>query len=493
MSGVAEKSGTEMPRARFFPNPLDMLQLLLNQWASHSVTCIGVADMSLSLKSRLACTGLGGLIALAAFTAPANAKPSDINSRFKSNLSEMVDENLDDWVDVYKDFHANPELGLHETRSAGIIAERLKELGFEVTEGIGQTGVVGILKNGKGPLVMVRADMDGLPVQEKTGLDYASTVQTEWNGEPKYVMHACGHDAHMAIFLATAQTLVEMKKDWKGTLMFVAQPAEEGGGGASKMMADGIFDRFGVPDYGFALHVTPAAYDSVQIVKGQMNSFAGGFDIVFNGVGGHGSRPSTTIDPVMMASKFVVDLQSVVSREKPEQEFGVISVGAIQGGSAGNIIPDSVRVRGTVRWYKPEVGEKLLAGVRRTADAIVAMTGAPEADISIRSGGTAVYNDPNLSEDTLAAMSRVFPEGKVTFAAPTTGSEDYGEFLKSFSNSVYFRVGVYDPALFDENGKTIDFMRTPGNHSPFFAPVPAPTIDTGVTAMTTAVMNVMAK
>lgn len=449
--------------------------------------------MSLSLKSRLVRTGLGGLIALAAFAAPASAKPSDIDARFKSSLSKFVDENLDDWVEVYKDFHRNPELSLQETRSAGIIAGRLRELGFEVTEGIGQTGVVGILKNGKGPLVMVRADMDALPVEEKTGLDYASTVQTEWRGEPKHVMHACGHDAHMAIFLATAQTMVEMKKEWKGTLMFVAQPAEEGGGGASKMMADGIFDRFGVPDYGFALHVTPAAYDQVQIVKGQMNSFAGGFDIVFNGVGGHGSRPSTTIDPVMIASKFVVDLQSVVSREKPEQEFGVISVGAIQGGSAGNIIPDSVRVRGTVRWYKPAIGEKLLDGVRRTAEAVVAMAGAPEADINIRSGGTAVYNDPDLSEDTLAAMSRVFPDGKVYFAPPTTGSEDYGEFLKAFSKSVYFRVGVYDPALFDETGAALDVLKVPGNHSPFFAPVPAPTIDTGVTAMTTAIMNVAAK
>ncbi|WP_321490772.1 amidohydrolase [uncultured Hyphomonas sp.] len=449
--------------------------------------------MSSSLKSRLAKAGVASLVALAAVSAPASAKPSDIDKKFQSKLSAVVDENIDDWVEVYKDFHANPELSLQETRSAGIIAARLKELGFEVTEGVGVTGVVGMLKNGNGPLVMVRADMDALPMQEKTGLDYASTVQADWNGEPKYVMHACGHDAHMAIFLATAQTLAEMKKEWKGTLMFVAQPAEEGGGGASKMMADGIFDRFGVPDYGFALHVGPSAHDTVQIVKGQMNSFAGGFDILFNGVGGHGSRPSTTIDPVMMASKFVVDLQSIVSREKPEQDFGVISVGAINGGSAGNIIPDSVRVRGTVRWYKPEVGVKLLEGVKRTADAIVAMAGAPEAEINIRSGGTAVYNDPDLSDSTLAAMSKVFPDGKAYFAAPTTGSEDYGDFLEAFDKSVYFRVGVYDPALFGENHKTLDPMKTPGNHSPFFAPVPAPTIDTGVKAMTTAVMNVAAK
>ncbi|MBU1288640.1 MAG: amidohydrolase [Alphaproteobacteria bacterium] len=447
--------------------------------------------MSPSLLSRLAGTGLCGVLALAPLAAPASAAP--INDKFKSNVASFVSEHIDDWVAVYKDFHAHPELGLEETRSAGIIAEELRTLGFEVTEGIGQTGVVGILRDGKGPLVMVRADMDALPLQEKTGLDYASTVQTEWRGENTYVMHACGHDAHMAIFLATAQTLVDMKKDWKGTLMFVAQPAEEGGGGASKMMADDIFGKFGVPDYGFALHVGPSAYDTVQIVKGQMNSFAGGFDIVFNGIGGHGSRPSTTIDPIMMASKFVVDLQSVVSREKPEQEFGVISVGAIQAGSAGNIIPDSARVRGTVRWYKPAVGEKLLAGVKRTAEAIVAMAGAPDAEISVRSGGTAVFNDPDLSEKTLAAMSKVLPADKVYFAAPTTGSEDYGEFLKAFSNSVYFRVGVYDPALFDETGAPLDVLKVPGNHSPYFAPVPAPTIETGVTAMTTAVVNVMAK
>ena len=204
--------------------------------------------MSPSFLSRLARTSLCGVLALAPLAAPASAAP--INDKFKSTVASFVSEHLDDWVAVYKDFHTHPELGLSETRSAGIIAAELRTLGFEVTEGVGQTGVVGILRNGKGPLVMVRADMDALPLQEKTGLDYASTVQTEWRGEKTYVMHACGHDAHMAIFLATAQTLVDMKKDWKGTLMFVAQPAEEGGGGASKMMADDIFGKFGVPDYG---------------------------------------------------------------------------------------------------------------------------------------------------------------------------------------------------------------------------------------------------
>lgn len=448
--------------------------------------------MSHSLKSHLLRTSLFGLLAILHSQGTALAGPEAINDRFKGSVEAVITANMDDWAAVYRDLHTHPELAFQEVRTAGIVAARLKALGYDVTEGVGGTGVVGILKNGDGPVVMIRADMDGLPMEEKTGLPYASRAKAERNGEQTFVMHACGHDAHVAILLATAETLTQIRDQWKGTIMLVAQPAEETLAGAPAMVADGFFDRFGVPDHAFALHVGPSAYGTIDIVRGQMNSYAGGFDIQFNGVGGHGSRPSTTIDPVMMAAKFVVDLQTVVSREKPEQQFGVISVGAIQAGSALNIIPDTARVRGTVRWYETEVGEKLMEGVERTANAIVAMSGAPPADITLYPPGTAVYNDPDLSDATHAALSKVFTSENVRFAAPTTGSEDYGEFVKKVSSSVYFRIGVYDPFLFDEAGKPKDIMQTPGNHSPFFAPVPEPTIETGVLAMTTAVINVLA-
>ncbi len=433
--------------------------------------------------------GVAAACALLLAAPQAVAGPAAINAKYKASVSKFIDGRIGEWVETYKDFHANPELGMEEVRTAGILAKKMREMGFEVTEGVGKTGLVAIYKNGSGPLVMVRADMDALPMEEKTGLPYASKVTTPWNGAPTPVMHACGHDIHITSWLGTAETLLSMKNQWRGTLMFVAQPAEEGRGGARAMMADNIFGRFGMPDYAFALHTGIGPYDEVGVTKGAINSASGGFEITFNGAGGHGSRPHTTIDPVMMAAKFTVDVQSVVSREKDPQQFGVVSVGAIQTGSAGNIIPDTALVRGTIRWYDDAVGDRLLAGVQRTAEAIVAMTGAPPANISVRKGNGSVINDDKLAESTFAAFEKAMP-GKVRWTIPTTGSEDYGAFLKDFKTSVYFRIGSQDPALF-KDGKSIDVFKTPSNHSPFFAPVPEPTLRTGVTAMTTAVMNVM--
>ncbi len=437
----------------------------------------------------------GKLVGLAAMCAAlvgapaAVAGPAGLNAKFKSSVSGFIDSRLPGWVETYKDFHAHPELGLEEVRTAGILAKKMRDMGFEVTEGVGKTGVVAIYRNGKGPLVMVRADMDALPLEEKTGLPYASTVKTLWNGAETPVMHACGHDIHITSWLGTAETLLSLKSKWSGTLMFVAQPAEEGRGGAKAMMADRIFERFGMPDHAFALHVGVGPYDEATMTKGAINSSSGGFDIKFNGAGGHGSRPHSTIDPIAMAARFVMDVQTVVSREKDPQQFGVVSVGAIQSGSAGNIIPDTALVRGTIRWYDDKVGDKLLAGVRRTAEAVVMMAGAPAAEINIRKGSRAVINDDALAESTYAAMQKVMP-GKVRWTIPTTGSEDYSDFLGDLTSSVYFRIGGYDPALFVD-GEAIDLFKTPSNHSPQFSPVPEPTLRTGVTAMTTAVMNVL--
>ncbi|WP_337185431.1 amidohydrolase [Phenylobacterium sp.] len=429
------------------------------------------------------------LAAAMAFSPAALADPAAINAKFKTSVSRFIDGRIDEWVEIYKDFHAHPELGMEEVRTAGILAKHMRDLGFEVTEGVGNTGVVAIYRNGPGPVVMVRADMDALPMEEKTGLPYASKVVTDWRGAPTPVMHACGHDIHITAWLGAAEALLSLRNQWSGTLMFVAQPAEEGLGGAKAMMDDRIFERFGLPTHAFALHVGPGPWDSVSMTRGTMNSSSGAFEIAFNGAGGHGSRPHTTIDPVMMAARFVVDVQGVISREKDPQQFGVVSVGAIQSGSAGNIIPDTALVRGTIRWYDESVGDRLLAGVQRTAEAIVAMAAAPAADINIRRGSKAVVNDDKLIESTYAAISKVMP-GKVTYSGPGTASEDYGEFLRDFKSSVYFGIGGYDPALFAD-GKAIDPSTTPSNHSPFFAPAPEPTLRTGVTAMTTAVVNVM--
>lgn len=433
------------------------------------------------------------LAMLAALSAADSLPATEINDAYKERLNDVIEANMNSWLEQYKDFHMHPELGLEEVRSASILAKEMRKLGFDVTGKVGKTGVVAIYKNGDGPVVMIRADMDALPVKEATGLPYASNAKAMYNGEETPLMHACGHDIHMTAWLGTAKALVSMKDKWKGTLMFVAQPAEEGRGGAKAMMDDHIFERFGIPDHAFALHVMPGPYDSVLLVKGAFSSYAGGFQIKFNGRGGHGSMPNTTIDPIMMAGKFINDVQTVVSREKDPQEFGVISVGMVSAGKAGNVIPDSATLAGTVRWYDPKVGEKLLSGIERTAESIVSQVGAPSADINIVGSNEfgAVINDPELFDETQKAFEMMPNEMRTLVGKPITASEDYGLFLKDFKSSVYFAVGSMDPSLFDKDGKPLDITKVPSNHSPFFAPVPEPTLRTAVTAMTTAVYNVM--
>ncbi|AER55334.1 amidohydrolase [Pseudoxanthomonas spadix BD-a59] len=416
---------------------------------------------------------------------------AEIDAGYKRKLAEVIEGNLDTWVTQYKDFHQNPELGMEEVRTSAILAREMRKLGFTVTEKVGKTGVVALMKNGEGPLVMVRTDMDALPVRESTGLPYASKAKAIYNGGQSHVMHACGHDIHMAAWVGAAQVLVALKDRWHGALMFVAQPAEEGRGGAQAMLDDGIFARFGLPDHAFALHVGAGPYDTVSLVKGDMNSFAGGFNITFNGRGGHGSRPHATIDPIVMVGKFITDVQTVISREKDPQAFGVVSIGMIAGGTAGNVIPDSASVSGTVRWYESEVGEQLLAGIERTARTIVAQAGAPEADIAIRSGNTNVVNDAALYDRTFQAFSRMDGQMRTVAGKRGTASEDYGLFLREFKSSMYFGVGGYDPALFKPDGTPLDVEKVVSNHNPNFAPVPGPTLSTAVTAMTTAVFNVM--
>ncbi len=418
---------------------------------------------------------------------PARAEPAD---RFDADVSAAANRLYPDLDAIYKDLHSHPELGFHELRTAAALAADLRALGFEVTEKVGGTGVVGVLRNGAGPTVLVRTELDALPMQENTGLPYASTAKTTSNGRETFVAHSCGHDIHMTSWVGTARTLVALKDRWQGTLMFVAQPAEELVEGAKAMLRDGLFTRFPKPDFAFALHTAPMAYGTVGYGVGAISSNSDGLEITFKGRGGHGSAPDKTIDPIAIAAHFINDVQTVVSREKDPQEFGVVTIGAIQAGTVGNIIPDSAVLRGTIRSYQPAVREKLLAGVRRTADAAAMMAGAPAPEVSLVEGGAAVVNTDAVVSRTVAAFNTAFGAKNVLRTPPGTASEDFSAFVNEGVPSMFFLVGVYSPEQVADarkpGGKPLPF-----NHSPLFAPVPEPTIKTAVQAMSLAVLNVL--
>ncbi|WOH48946.1 amidohydrolase [Bradyrhizobium sp. sBnM-33] len=387
---------------------------------------------------------------------------------------------------LYKEIHAHPELAFQEVKTAARLAAEMRALGFEVTEKVGKTGLVAIYRNGDGPTIMVRTELDALPM-EKTGLDYASRDKANWNGREVFVAHSCGHDIHMASWVGTAKTLLGLKEHWRGTLMFIAQPAEEIVAGAKAMLADGLFTRFAKPDIALALHAGPFSHGTGFYRTGVGSSAADGLDITFHGRGGHGSAPHTTVDPVAIAARFIVDVQTVISREKDPTEFGVVTIGAIHGGTAPNIIPDSVRLSGTIRSYKPEVRAKLHAGIERTAKAAAAMSDAPAPDIKIVEGTKPVMNDPDVVAATADVLKAAFGD-KFKISPPGTASEDFSEFAGAGVPSMMFNIGVYDQEriVAARNGTGPPM---PSNHSPLFAPVPRPTIETGVTAMTLAVLS----
>jgi len=406
----------------------------------------------------------------------------------KSAIERSVESDYPKLDALYKDIHAHPEIAFQEEKTAAKLAAEMRALGFEVTEHVGKTGLVAIYKNGDGPTIMVRTELDALPMEEKTGLPYASRDKTIWQGRETFVAHSCGHDIHMASWVGTAKTLLGLKDRWHGTLMFIAQPAEEIGAGAKAMLADGLFTRFPKPDFGFALHDGAFAYGTVLYTAGIRSSNADGLYIKFRGRGGHGAVPQATIDPVMMAARFVVDVQSVISREKDPTEFGVVSIGAIHGGTAPNIIPDDVVLVGTIRSFKPEVRAKMLAGIERTARAVATMSNAPEPEIKIAEGTKAVINDPGVVGTAERVLKAAFGD-KFRPSPPVTASEDYSEFIIAGVPSMFFNIGVYEPERITAAGEG-DGSQLPGNHSPLFAPVPKPTIETGVEAMTLAVLSV---
>jgi amidohydrolase len=421
----------------------------------------------------------------AATLLPAHAEMNVIS--LKAAIEASVEADYPRLDALYKEIHAHPELAFEEVRTAARLAAEMRALGFEVTEKVGKTGLVAIYKNGDGPTIMVRTELDALPMEEKTGLAYASHDKSTWNGGETFVAHSCGHDIHMASWVGTAKTLVGLKDRWQGTLMFIAQPAEETVSGAKAMLADGLFTRFKKPDFGFALHDAPIPYGIVIYRAGIGSSNSDSLEIIFHGRGGHGAAPQRTIDPVMIAARFIMDVQSVISREKDPTEFGVLSIGAIQGGTAENIIPDEVLLRGTIRTFKPEVRARMLAGIERTAKAAAAMSDAPAPDVKITEGAKAVMNDPAVVATAEKVLKAAFGD-KLRTSPPGTPSEDFSEFVNAGVPSMMFNIGVYEPARWvaANNGSGPEL---PSNHSPQFAPVPRPTIETGIEAMTLAVIS----
>ena len=402
-------------------------------------------------------------------------------------------QHVDQLLDVYKDFHSNPELSFREERTSAKLAEALKSLGIEVTTGVGQMGVVGLLKNGDGPVIMIRTDLDALPVVEATGLPFASKViAKDPKGNDVGVMHACGHDIHITCQIGVARYLATHKESWRGTVMFVGQPAEEVGNGAQAMLKDGLFTRFPRPKYALALHV------DASLPTGQVGYRAGyilanvdSVDIVMKGKGGHGAFPHTTIDPVVQAAHLIVDLQSLISRENSPFEPAVITVGSIHGGTKHNIISDSCRLQLTVRSYGPEIRERLLSGIKRKAKAAAISANAPEPIVEFSDATPATRNDEALVERVVPVFKRVLGDKNVIPAEPSMGGEDFSEYGLAGVPIFMFRLGSVNADRLAEMKK--DGKTPPSLHSPFYYPDAKEAITTGVTAMTAALLDLMAK
>jgi len=393
---------------------------------------------------------------------------------------------------LYLDLHEHPELSKHETQTAEKLAARLRSAGYDVTEHIGGTGVVAILKNGAGPTIMLRTELDALPVEEKTGLPYASKVHTKDDaGRDVPVMHACGHDLHMAAILGTAEIMARSKNSWHGTLMLIGQPAEEGFGGAKVMINDGLFTRFPKPDVAVALHVAnsfPAGV--VGITPGVYNTNADSIRITIYGKGGHGASPNTTIDPIVIAARTILALQSIVSREVNPGEMAIVTVGYIQAGTKNNIIPDQAEMGLTVRTYKQDVRKQILAAITRITKGEAAAAGAPREPLIDRyQGDESVYNDPALAQRLRAPLEAALGKNNVVIAEPITTSEDFSYYVEEGVPGFYFSLGGADPAKFAE-AKAAGTM-LPSNHSPFFAPDVDPALHTGIAAEVAVLRNLL--
>jgi hippurate hydrolase len=432
-------------------------------------------------------------ITLPAFAAEPN---QDKTKERVAAVQQRLGEQYDKLEALYKHLHANPELSLHEVQTAARLAKELRELGFEVTEKVGGTGVVGVLKNGPGPTVLVRTDMDALPVIEKTNLPYASKVRVrDKNDNEVGVMHACGHDMHMTVWTGTARVLAGMKDRWSGTLIFIGQPAEEIGSGARLMLADGLFQKFPKPDYCLALHCDARGpYGTIAYTEGLALANVDSVDILVKGKGGHGAAPHTTIDPIVLAARIVLDLQTLVSRETNPTDPAVVTVGSIHGGSKHNIIPSEVKLQLTVRSTKDTVRKHLLDGIKRVAEAAAAGAGAPPPVVTVspEEFTPALHNDAKLTRQTVALFKDVLGADKVLERPPVMGGEDFSRYGRAGVPVFMFWLGTVPPdrvAASEKEGAA----PLPSLHSDLYHPTPEPSIRTGVLAMSLAVLNLVGK
>ena len=420
----------------------------------------------------------------------------------------LADAELPSLLTIYKDVHSHPELSGHEERTAELVAKELKAAGCEVTEHFGTYddpkfkayGVIGVMKNGDGPTVLVRTDLDALPVQEETGVPYASKVTAKNDeGRDVHVMHACGHDVHVAAFIGTARALAKLKDQWHGTIVFVGQPAEETGNGARALLKAGLYNRFGKPAFALGFHdKADLPTGHIGVTEGYTSANVDSVDVTVRGVGGHGAYPHKTKDPIVLAAEIINAWQTIASRENNPLDPIVVTVGSIHGGTKRNIIPDEVKVQLTVRTYKKEVRDKTLAAIERIAREIAAAAGVPPERapiVTVRKDEVcpAMYNNPELTKRLVAVWKKTLGDDNVEIVDATMGGEDFSEYsLPDHSiPAVNFHFGAVDPAKIAESKQT--GKELPSLHSSKFAPVPEPTIRTGIIAMTGAVLELMKK
>jgi amidohydrolase len=420
----------------------------------------------------------------------------------------LADAELPSLLGIYKDIHSHPELSGHEERTASLVAKELRAAGCQVIEHLGKYenskfkgyGVVGVMKNGDGPTVLVRTDMDALPVEEDTGLPYASkAVAKNDEGKDVHVMHACGHDAHIAAFIGTARALAKLKDQWHGTILFVAQPAEETGNGARALLKDGLYEKFGKPNFALGFHdKADLETGHIGVTEGYTYANVDAVDIIVRGVGGHGAYPYKTKDPIVLAAELVNALQTIASRENNPLDPIIVTVGSIHGGTKRNIISDEVKMQLTIRTYKADTRQRVLAAIERIAKGIAMAGGVPPertpiVTVSKDEYCPATYNNPELTKRLIAVWKASLGNDNVEIVDPTMGGEDFSEYsLPDHSiPAVDFHIGGVEPAKiaeYKQAGKEL-----PSLHSSKFAPVPEPTIRVGIIGMTSAVLELMKK
>lgn len=413
-------------------------------------------------------------------------------------ISEIIDDQYHLLVDLYKHFHENPELSLQEKNTSQKLAGELRQLGFAVTEEVGGYGIVAVYENGDGPVVLVRSDMDALPMREETGVPFASTtISKTTDGSETYVMHACGHDMHMTTMVGTARVLKQLKNQWSGTLVFIGQPAEELLSGARAMIRDGLFERFPVPDYMLALHVNSAmASGQVGFSSGYAYANVDMGEIIVKGRGGHGAYPDLTIDPVVIASKLVLDLQTLISREVSAIDPANISIGSIHGGSSANIIPNEVRMEIALNVHNENTRQRLIKRIEEKLQAAGIAAGLPEQEwpqliFNEDTRVASVYNDPDLGEQVCSTFERVLGRENVHETLPFMYGEDFGEYNHAMPEipGLLFGVGSISPKALE--AAEAGFEEIPSTHSPKYLPDTKATLHTGILTMSSAILDLM--